>query len=112
MELIDHCEMCGGKGSFAALFLPVWGALAHATSSGEDHEILAQLGECEFHKSHIRLSPLPITAQDLMSDFAYKPGPDLGRALAALKESFRNEAWTSRVQGKLWLKNWQKNLAT
>ena len=93
LEFIDELENACGIHSFSRFFSKLWDFLLPFLPSNEKPvftERLKHLKSMEVEKGHIRMAPLPVTGQDLISELCIQPGPQIGAALHWLKREYRN----------------------
>jgi poly(A) polymerase len=104
MTLLDHQAKIWGNDGLIEVLCPAW-RLLHPGASRE----IGHLERLEIDKGARRRTPLPLKGQDLIRKLGLTPGPQLGDMLEKLKESFRNELWTTAEDGlhlaRAWLKD-------
>lgn len=99
---VDSLEKHGhGPGLFLSVIAPFLSVLFAGESP-----LLAKLRAIVHHEElfGFRRKSLPIDGKDLIKELKMETGPELGKALEALRSSYLDGVWTTKAEGIAWLK--------
>lgn len=94
MNFLDYFEDYGGRDCFTIYLLSIW-----KIKYQERKDTIKAIEDVANKYDWLRKSALPITGRDLIKELQLKQCPKIGDLLLVLKNSYRDQKWSTKEEG-------------